>query len=551
MQALGMAATVDSAGNVLLGLYAGQEDLPALGMGLHTDSVPESGKFDGALGVLGGLACVRTLHSQGVRLRHPILVIDFAAEEATTAASPLGSLSLIGKLTRDLDGPAWDGRSTLALLQDSGFWVERMITNRPPLPMAAFVEVLHIEQGERLAAAGIPVGVVEGIVGIRRYYVTFQGQANHAGTTGMARRRDALVMAAPYITDVQDIAVAHSIVGTVGRVEVHPGAPNVIPGRGRAGCGNSCMDNAILNAAEADLQTRAQALGGQFAAGHRKEPIWADASLRRTIEAACAALGLPHLHLPSGAGHDAMNIISRPTAMIFVPSEEGISHAPDEYTQPGHCIMAGACCWRRCWRWINGYEEPLEPAQAREPARQPWLHPHRGADLYGLGAGSQGLAYLLAGVDAAAGNQSGRQVQRRHLQQRRQHLRKDQWAVQGAADGLHLSAYRAAQNCSGGRLPDHQPNGARFDRRWAPEPPPAPMADSPTAAVACPLGSAQQRRQARCVDVMRRQQLHGRRTPGPASATLFPTWSGDFRPPAPRPGIPIYPTACRIAVPHC
>ena len=341
MGALGMAATIDPAGNVI-GVYSGQEDLPALALGSHTDSVPDSGKFDGALGVIGALACVRTLHTEGVRLRHPLLVIDFAAEEATTAASPLGSLSLIGKLTRaDLDGPAWDGRSTLALLQDSGFWVEKMIANRPPLPIAAFLE-LHIEQGEHLAEAGIPVGVVEGIVGIRRYYVTFEGQANHAGTTGMARRRDALVMAAPYIPAVREVAVAHSIVGTVGRVEIHPGAPNVIPGRVVLDVEIRGMDNAVLDAAEADLQARAQAAGGHFAIGHRKEPIWADSALRRTIEEVSAALGLPYLHLPSGAGHDAMNMAEIcPIGMIFVPSERGISHAPDEWTQPQRCIDGG------------------------------------------------------------------------------------------------------------------------------------------------------------------------------------------------------------------
>jgi N-carbamoyl-L-amino-acid hydrolase len=341
MQALGMTATIDPAGNVI-GLYGGAENLPALAIGSHTDSVPESGKFDGALGVVGALACVRTLHDQGVRLRHPLLVIDFAAEEATTAASPMGSLSLIGKLTRaDLGGPAWDGRSTLALLQDSGFWVERMLDNRPPLPLAAFVE-LHIEQGERLADAGIPIGVVEGIVGIRRYYVTFTGQANHAGTTGMARRRDALVMAAPFIVAVQEIAVAHGIVGTVGRVEVHPGAPNVIPGRVVLEVEIRGMDNGVLDAAAAALQARATAAGGQVAAGHRMEPIWADADLRATIADTCTALGLPYLHLPSGAGHDAMNMAEIcPIGMIFVPSEGGVSHAPDEFTQARHCIDGG------------------------------------------------------------------------------------------------------------------------------------------------------------------------------------------------------------------
>ena len=341
MQALGMSASIDSAGNVI-GCLPGVEDLPALALGSHTDSVPGGGKYDGSLGVLGALACVRTLREQGVRLRHPLLVIDFAAEEATTSASPMGSLSFVGKLTRAaLRGPAWDGRSTEELLVSGGFSIEAMLANRPPQPISAFLE-LHIEQGERLAAAGIPIGVVEGIVGIRRYYVTFRGQANHAGTTGMARRRDALVMAAPFILAVRDVAIAHNIVGTIGRMDVHPGAPNVIPGRVVVDVEIRGMDNRLLDAAEAVLRSQADAYGGSFVLGHRQEPVQADPKLMVAIEHASAELGLVSVRMPSGAGHDAMNMAEIcPFAMIFVPSEEGISHAPDEYTQASHCVDGG------------------------------------------------------------------------------------------------------------------------------------------------------------------------------------------------------------------
>jgi len=341
MQELGMAAAIDPAGNVI-GCLPGVEELPALALGSHTDSVPGGGKYDGALGVLGALACVRTLRDQGVRLRHPLLVIDFAAEEATTSASPTGSLSFVGKLTRAaLRGPAWDGRSTEELLAGSGFSIDAMLANRPPQPIAAFLE-LHIEQGERLAATGIPIGVVEGIVGIRRYYVTFTGQANHAGTTGMARRRDALVMAAPFILAVRDVAVAHSIVGTIGRMEVHPGAPNVIPGRVVVDVEIRGMDGRVLDAAEAALRAQAAAHGGTFVGGHRQEPVQSDPVLMAAIEHACAELGLAHTRMPSGAGHDAMNMAEVcPFAMIFVPSEEGVSHAPGEFTQASHCVDGG------------------------------------------------------------------------------------------------------------------------------------------------------------------------------------------------------------------
>jgi N-carbamoyl-L-amino-acid hydrolase len=341
MQALGLEAHIDPAGNVL-GYLGGSEDLPALALGSHTDSVPGGGKYDGALGVLGALACVRTLREASVQLRHPLLVIDFAAEEATTSACPTGSLSFIGEMPDGaLDGPAWDGRPTKTLLAASGFDVAAVVANRPPVPIAAFLE-LHIEQGERLAEMGIPIGVVEGIVGIRRYYVTFLGQANHAGTTGMARRRDALVAAAPFITAVRDIALAHGIVGTIGRVEVHPGAANVVPGRVLLDVEIRSMDSGKLDAAEAALQAKSALHGGQFVSGHRLEPVPADPLVQAAIEHACEQLGLPHMRLPSGAGHDAMNMARIcPYGMIFVPSEEGLSHAPEEYTQPQHCVDGG------------------------------------------------------------------------------------------------------------------------------------------------------------------------------------------------------------------
>lgn len=338
MQALGLDASIDAAGNVV-GYLPGREALPALALGSHTDSVPGGGKYDGALGVLGALACVRTLQAQGATLRHPLLVLNFAAEEATTAASPTGSLAFIGKLTRSLlDGPAWNGRTTAELLADAGFDIDAMLALRPPLPIAAFLE-LHIEQGEHLAAANIPIGVVEGIVGIRRYYVTFVGQANHAGTTGMARRRDALVMAAPFITTVRDVAVAHGIVGTVGRVEVQPGAPNVIPGRVLLDVELRGMDVAVLAAAEAALEADATARGGRFVRGHSMLPVPADPNLMAAIARACMTLNLPSLTLPSGAGHDAMNLAGIcPYAMIFVPSQGGVSHAPEEFTAAEDCI---------------------------------------------------------------------------------------------------------------------------------------------------------------------------------------------------------------------
>ncbi|MBW7885122.1 MAG: M20 family metallo-hydrolase [Caldilineaceae bacterium] len=338
MEALGMSATMDAAGNVI-GVLAGDPALPALAAGSHTDSVPGGGKYDGALGVLAALACVRTLQAAGHRLRHPLLVVDFAGEEATTAASPTGSLSFVGQLQEHvLDQPAWTGQSTRRLLEEQGFEPTAMAANHPPMPIAAFLE-LHIEQGEQLDVADIPAGLVEGIVGIRRYLVTFQGQANHAGTTGMARRRDALVAAAPFVTAVRDVAMDHRIVGTVGRLAVHPGAPNVIPGRVEMDVEIRALDNAVLDRAERELAERARAAGATFFHGLRNEPVHADRRLMAALELACQQLNVRYTKMPSGAGHDAMNMAAIcPFAMIFVPSVGGISHAPEEYTRPDHCV---------------------------------------------------------------------------------------------------------------------------------------------------------------------------------------------------------------------
>ncbi len=338
MQALGMEAGIDAAGNVV-GVLPGSEPLPALALGSHTDSVPGGGKYDGALGVVGALACVRTLRELAVVLRHPLLVIDFAAEEATTAASPLGSLAFVGALTvADLEGPAWKGESTRALLAESGFDAAAVAASRLPQPVGAFVE-LHIEQGEQLTGAGGGVGLVTGIVGIRRYFVRFVGQANHAGTTSMARRRDALVMAAPFITAVREIAVAQGIVGTVGRVDVQPGAPNVVPGCVLLDVEIRGLDELLLDAAEEALRLAAEAQGGAFTSGHCKAPVPADPALLAVVERVCRRLGVRHQPMASGAGHDAMNMARVcPYAMIFVPSEAGISHAPAEYTAPAECM---------------------------------------------------------------------------------------------------------------------------------------------------------------------------------------------------------------------
>lgn len=340
MRTLGMTVITDAAGNTI-GRYPGTEqDLPAIAIGSHTDTVPQGGIYDGALGVLGGLACVRALHAAQQRLRHPVALINFTAEEATMAGGTLGSYAMTGLLNPAvIDGVAWDGQPVRTHLQKIGLDPNQLHQAQQPIGRyAAFLE-LHIEQGATLAARQLPIGIVAGIVGIRRYLVTFHGYANHAGTTTMARRQDALVAAAPFITLVRDIAIAHGIVGTIGKLTVLPGAPNVIPGKVEVHLEIRGLVTAVLDQAEAQLRAAADAAQADFTAVSNKPPVQSDPRLLAAIAAVCEELGLPALPMPSGAGHDAMNMAALcPMAMIFVPSQHGVSHSPDEYTTPEECI---------------------------------------------------------------------------------------------------------------------------------------------------------------------------------------------------------------------
>jgi N-carbamoyl-L-amino-acid hydrolase len=337
---LGLTVERDAAGNTI-GRYAGEApDLPPLALGSHTDTVPNGGRYDGALGVLAALACVRALRAAGRRLRHPVAVLNFAAEEATMGGGTIGSRAMAGLLDPAmLAQPAWDDRPIADHLRAAGIDPAGVVAaRRPPGSFAAYLE-LHIEQGGTLAAAGLPIGLVEGIVGIRRYAASFAGYANHAGTTPMAGRRDALVLAAPFILAVRDTALARGIVGTCGTLRVEPGAPNVIPGRVEIGVEIRGLDEAVLDAAEADLTRAATATGGHLRRTAYKEPVRSDPAVLDALAAACAGLGLAARRLPSSAGHDAMCIAAiAPQAMLFVPSRGGVSHAPAEDTAPADCI---------------------------------------------------------------------------------------------------------------------------------------------------------------------------------------------------------------------
>lgn len=339
LRALGLNVTTDAAGNTLA-RYPGTQDLPAIAIGSHTDTVPHGGMYDGALGVLAGLACLRALHAAQIRLRHPVELINFVAEEATMAGGTLGSHAIAGSLDRaTLDQPAWDGQLVRTHLTNAGLNPDKIGEAQiDPSRCAAFLE-LHVEQGETLTKEGLSIGVVEGIVGIRRYLVTYTGYANHAGTTTMDRRQDALVAAAPFIPFVRETALQYGIVGTIGTLAISPGAPNVIPGKVVMNLEIRGLDDGVLDRAEEELGSHATGAGATFARLSSKPPVQSDPRLLDALGRACQTLELSYRRMPSGAGHDAMNMAALcPMAMLFVPSRDGVSHSPDEYTAPEDCI---------------------------------------------------------------------------------------------------------------------------------------------------------------------------------------------------------------------
>ncbi|HEU4517122.1 MAG TPA: Zn-dependent hydrolase [Steroidobacteraceae bacterium] len=339
MEDAGLEVRVDAAGN-LIGRRPGSDaQLPVIMTGSHIDSVPQGGNYDGDVGVLGALEVMEMLKASNITTRHPLEVVVFADEEGGT----VGSQAMAGRLAPTaLDLVSHSGLTIREGIRAVGGDPDRLPdARRAPRSVAAFVE-LHIEQGAVLDEAGIDIGVVEGIVGIRWWDVTIDGFANHAGTTPMDRRRDALVTAAELVLAVNRIASTTSgtQVATVGRIRAEPGAPNVIPGRVILSLEIRDLVAATMESVfrdiEKDANRIATARGTQVRFDEVNlslEPAPTDERLRRLVEEAASTLGLSHRRMPSGAGHDAQDMSHlAPIAMIFVPSEGGISHAPREHT---------------------------------------------------------------------------------------------------------------------------------------------------------------------------------------------------------------------------
>ena len=351
MRDAGMRTVTDAAGNII-GRYPGRNlKAPALATGSHLDTVPKAGIYDGTYGVLAGLEVARTLHEQNIQLEHPLEVIVFADEERTM----VGSKGMAGRASLEADyyyhpdyPPIEESMAAIG-----GSWPVLATAQRPKGSLAAFVE-LHVEQGPVLEAAAVPMGLVTGIVGQRRFLVTLEGQASHAGTTPMTMRQDALVAASRVVLAVnrigqlRDDVVSGDQVATVGAMTLTPNVANTVPGQVQLTVDMRDMSNSSLDRMFALLEDEAGAIAAvtqtkiTITPQLRNEPIPANPEVYNVIAQVCGDLGLATEPLPSRASHDAQAMAHiADMGMIFVPSQGGISHAETEYTLPEHCV-AGA-----------------------------------------------------------------------------------------------------------------------------------------------------------------------------------------------------------------
>ncbi len=340
MQRAGLSVHVDAVGNIL-GRRDGMDGtLRPILMGSHVDTVPNGGAYDGALGVLGAIEVVQSLAENQYETQHPIEAVAWSDEEGGLS----GSRGFVGDLSEaELDLAVPGGFRLGEGINRVGGNAERVgDATRSPSAIAAYLE-LHVEQGGKLEAEGIDIGVVTGIVGIRHYAVTLTGTPNHAGTTPMDQRKNALLGGCEFVLAIDRVirSIKGTHVGTVGELTVQPGVPNVIPGEVQLtvelrDLGTEKVEH-IWRILTSELEVCAAKHGvvSDSAIVHSVTGVVTDRGIQDVITAAASGLGLSNCLMPSGAGHDAQNLARiAPTGMVFVPSVGGVSHTRDEYTTP-------------------------------------------------------------------------------------------------------------------------------------------------------------------------------------------------------------------------
>lgn len=356
MQEAGLAVREDEIGN-LIGRKEGKNPAaPVVLVGSHIDSVPNGGDFDGPLGVLAGVEILQAMNERGVETEHPIEVIAFTDEEGTRFGyGMLGSRALGGRLQiEELEAQDEEGLSIAEAMRQNGLDPAQIgRAMREPGSVKAYVE-LHIEQGKVLESRGLSVGVVNGIAGPIWVKFTLEGEAGHAGTTPMTMRRDPLAAASEIMLVIErEAARTNSTVGTVGKLQVFPGGANVIPGRVEFTLDLRDVDEAVRTRVEENILREAKEICQRRGVKllvedlQRMAPVICSQEVQQAALAACEAEELETMILPSGAGHDGMQLVDFcPVGMIFARSRDGISHNPAEYTSKEDCAKSAAVLYR-------------------------------------------------------------------------------------------------------------------------------------------------------------------------------------------------------------
>lgn len=319
MEEAGLSTFIDSVGN-LTGRLEGTKS-QIISIGSHIDTVPGGGMFDGTLGVLAGIEVLRTLQEQGYENQHTFEVIAFTEEEGNVIGGTFGSKVFVGEKQEE---------DVLVKLKDYGLTIDDISSGRRSKDDYCGYLELHIEQGGILESKNIKIGVVEGIFGIVRYQVRIKGKANHAGSTPMYLRDDALKKACQAILKMMDIVaeIDETMTCTIGKIDIEPGAVNVIPGLAEFPIELRCMNTQHITEAITRFEREFKDWDMEV-----KRFIWQDETkmdeeLKHIIRRSCEEQKIKYIDIPSGAGHDAINMAQfTPTAMIFIPSQGGISHS--------------------------------------------------------------------------------------------------------------------------------------------------------------------------------------------------------------------------------
>jgi N-carbamoyl-L-amino-acid hydrolase len=340
----------DGIGNLSAVLPADSPDAQTVLFGSHLDTVPYGGRFDGALGVVAALEALRTVKEAGLHLPVHLEAINFTDEEGTWSGL-MGSRALAGLLDEDdLDQPRGGGEALAARMAAAGLTRQGALSAaRDPATIKAWVEV-HIEQGTRLEEARDHIGVVTGIVGLAAYWLTFEGRADHAGTTPLDRRLDAMRGVSEFVRQSRELVVNRFEGGVMncGIVEVRPGAFNIVPAEARLALEFRHSDGAVLEAMREALlslalhivEVEGLSLEVDSVGFHPPAPMHREVMV--AIEEACSTLGLSHKRMASYAGHDTQAMAEIvPAGMFFVPSVGGASHCPRELTRDEDCVNAG------------------------------------------------------------------------------------------------------------------------------------------------------------------------------------------------------------------